>query len=271
MSNLDIVENLKEIEFDKSKEKKLMTHLVLNYPDPKTFENAVNLMFESQVDYLEIQIPFSHPLADGPIIYTANQKALNYDFELEKVLLKINDLRNFQKSPTKLILMSYLTPLLLFGFTRLTTILNKNNFFGLIIPDLSFGSSEHQELNQLSQSQNLELIPVISPLTTSFRIKKILPSLKTGQIVYATARVGQTGQSSDLLDAKIQEYFDFLKKEFTDYKLAIGFGISKKDQVDFLNQQGIIAVIGSKIVNILSLKNPKESLSDLQNFLKELA
>jgi tryptophan synthase alpha chain len=251
----------------------LMTHLVLNYPNPKLFQKALSLMFTKNINYLEIQIPFSHPLADGPLIYEANQESLKYEFDLKNCLENIANQKLFQKSQTKLILMSYLTPLLHFGFENLVNLLNQNSFFGIIIPDLVFGSKENQTLSNLCKKHNLQLIPVVSPLTSATRIQKIICDLQSKQIVYATARTGQTGQNSNLETPKIQNYLDFLKKEFAHYQLAIGFGISQKSQVNFLNEQQIIAVIGSKIVQILSQENQEQKNTDLKfldSFLEDL-
>jgi tryptophan synthase alpha chain len=251
----------------------LMTHLVLNYPNPKLFQKALDLMFAKNIDYLEIQIPFSHPLADGILIYEANQESLKYQFDLKNCLEKIANQKLSQKSQTKLILMSYLTPLLHFGFENLVNLLSQNGFFGLIIPDLVFGSKENQTLSNLCKNRNLQLIPVVSPLTSAIRIQKIISGLQPKQLVYATARAGQTGQNSNLETPKIQSYLDFLKKEFDSYQLAIGFGISQKSQVNFLNKQQIIAVIGSKIVEILNQENEEQKNADLKlldSFLENL-
>ena len=145
--------------------------------------------------------------------------------------------------------MTYLTPVMDFGLEEIVNELDNNNFFGAIIPDLVAGSPEQDRLVELFQEKDLELIPVISPITTAFRInKKIKPKLRQGQVVYATARTGQTGKKSDLEDPEIVDRIKFLKENLADYKLAIGFGIREKSQVEFLNNQGITAVIGSQIV-----------------------
>lgn len=254
----------------------LMTHLVANYPSPAGFEQAVLAMFKSEVDFLEIQLPFSNPLADGPVIYQANQTALEYKQNLEQILQKVFQIqdqfkiKNPQKIQTKLLLMSYLTPILALGLENVVNLCRENNFVGFIIPDLIFGSGEQKTLSKLCQNSQMQLIPLISPLTKLERLEKIKNELELGQIVYAMARSGRTGNTTNL--SEIQPYLDFLKQNLVDFKIAVGFGIKEKSQVDFLNQQNLIAVIGSEIIrqiqSIQYLENSKLTLK-LEKLEKE--
>ncbi len=250
-----------------------MSHLVANYPDPETFEQAVEVMLEKQVDYLEIQLPFSHPVADGPTIHEANQIALKFGNDLQSIVEKVTQIRSeIVESSTKILLMSYLTPILHFGLSETVGLLNQNNFFGLIIPDLTFFSPEHTQMMELCNEYNLQLLPVISPITTKLRIQKIKPFLEPGQLVYAISRVGQTGKQTSLEDFEIQERLNFLKENLGEFELGIGFGIREKSQVEFLNKQGFIAIIGSEIVRRISTahENKLDVKTGLSNFLDSL-
>ena len=228
---------------------RLMTHLVANFPDPKGYQEALQTMLEFDVDYLEIQLPFNHPVGDGPTIYQANQVALENHLTLQELVQNSAQLKSKIKSKTKLILMTYLTPVLAYGMANLGELLKENDFFGVIIPDLPFGSPEHLELHLANQK--LEIIPLISPLTNIDRLNFIKQFLIPNQVVYATARKGQTGNGSDLENPEIQKYFSFLKENLEGFEIAVGFGIANKNQVDFLSKLNFISVIGSEIVRRL--------------------
>lgn len=244
----------------------IMAHLVGTYPTPEVFEQALETILKKNIAYLEIQFPFTHPVGDGPVIYQANQTALKNHPDLKSIIEKAAHAKAKLNSSTELILMGYLTPFLDFGFENFANLLRKNNFKGVIVPDLAFGSSEQVELSNLFK-QDLDLIPVISPLTSIIRLGKIKKWLQPDQVVYATARSGQTGSQSNLEDHQTKTYFEFLKTELQSYKIAIGFGIKTKQQVQFLNQQGFIAVIGSQIVR--EINSATEGNQDLVNHLTE--
>ncbi len=255
-----------------------MTHLVANYPSPVGFEQVLLAMLDAQVDFLEIQLPFSNPLADGPVIYGANQKSLQYQQNLAQILQKVQqiqkkyELKSGQKVHTKLLLMSYLTPILALGLENVVNLCRENNFVGFIIPDLIFGSSEQKTLSKLCQNFQMQLIPVISPLTKLERLEKIKNELELEQIVYAMARSGRTGNATSLTE--IQPYLDFLKQNLAEFRIAVGFGIKEKSQVQFLNQQNLIAVIGSQIIReiqkVENLENETEIYGQVRSFLTGL-
>jgi tryptophan synthase alpha chain len=252
---------------------KLMTHLVANYPNPEVFEQAVEAMLEQNVDYLEIQPPFSHPVADGPTIHQANQAALQFENNLANIVQKVAQIQSrVNNNSTKILLMSYLTPILHFGFEETTQLLRQHYFFGLIVPDLTFFSPEHTQMLELCQQNELQLLPVISPITTKLRIQKIKPFLRPKQVVYATSRVGQTGKQTSLEDSEIQERLDFLKENLEEFELGIGFGIREKSQVEFLNKQGFIAIIGSEIVKRITKAHEQglDVKTELREFLSSL-
>ncbi len=244
-----------------------MTHLVANYPNPEGFQQALQAMFEANVDYLEIQLPFSNPLADGNLIYKANQQALEYHQTLSQILESINKPKG---CTTQLILMGYTTVLMQNGFSEVCTQLNLAGFSGLIFPDLVFGSPEQKTLSKCAKENSLDVIPVVSPLTTTKRLEKIIPELKLGQIVYAMARLGRTGDQTEL--TKIQDYLDRLKVSLVNFEIAVGFGIREKWQVDLLNKQSITAVIGSEIIRIIdtSSQNNISIYQSVKTFLSSL-
>lgn len=229
-----------------------MTHLVGSYPTPPLFKEAVEAMLTYPIDYLEIQLPFTNPMADGPVIYAANQKALEHHLSLPELLATVHEVQTQTKSSTKLLLMSYLTPIFAVGLEHVAKLLSENGFSGMIIPDLIYGSAEQKQLSTLCTTYNLQLVPVLSPRTTPNRFQTIISHLQPGQAVYATARTGTTGSSTALENDEVTTYLDHLQTQLQGFDIAVGFGIKDANQVAFLNQRGIVAVIGSEIVRRIS-------------------
>lgn len=244
---------------------------MINFPDPVNYLQALTEMLVKNVDYIEVQLPFSNPLADGDTIHKAHNLALQYKFNFFEELSKIADLKKQTKSKSKLVLMSYLTPVFYFGIDKVLKALKENNFTGIIIPDLSLGSNEQLEVCEISKNLNLQWIPLISPLTTKQRLDTIKTNLQQGQLIYATARKGKTGSKTDFDNPEIQAYFNFLKSNLTDFQILIGFGVKTKNQLDYLNQQGFLAVIASELINRIN-ESPKDlnlQKEVVSNFLTE--
>lgn len=254
---------------------RLMTHLIANYPDPQGFREALRAMLETNVDFLEIQLPFTNPVADGEVIYAANQVAKEFEHSLPKILTNCCKIKqeNQPSSATKLMLVAYATTVLCGDLAELVALLKDNDFSGLIIPDLPFGRSPEQtQLSQLCQEHQLQLIPVIARNTNGQRLEEIKTWLVTNQLIYAMARTGQTGEPTNQADLIISKYLYDLKHSLSDYQIAVGFGIKDREQVKDLNSQGFIAVIGTEIVRRISkAKQANSSIYDaVFEFLQEL-
>jgi tryptophan synthase alpha chain len=191
-------------------------------------------------------------LADGPVIFEANQKALEHKQNIDQILDTVFKIKSdFPGSKTKIILMSYSTPIINYGLDEMIKKIKSCGLTAFIIPDLTIGSPEQIKFNQKCIEEGLQFIPLVSPISSDLRLKRIAGNLREDQIVYATARTGKTGQKSNLEDPEVQAYLNKLKDTFPKQKIALGFGIRERGQVSFLNSQGVIAVIGSQIVRIL--------------------
>jgi len=247
----------------------LMTHLVANFPDPTNFKIAFKAMLEAQVKYLEIQLPFSNPVADGPINYEANIKALEHDPSLENILSSINEIFDPNTHHTNLVLMSYITPLQHLGFEKLCQKLRESNFKYLIVPDLTFGTSEYAELQLNCSKDKLSIIPVLPLNISQKRLEQIKPTLIPNQPVYIMARNGTTGKITEL--DQLQEQFVDLKSRLPGFNLCIGFGIQNSDQVKTLHNLNLTPVIGSAITKLISESNQENLEQNLQDFLKSLS
>lgn len=228
-----------------------MLHLVGNYPDEVLFEECLKTILKIQPEFLEIQLPFNHPVGDGEVIYKANQEAVKFKISLENLVKVCSKIKRQTKSQTKLILMSYLTPVYAFGLKETLKVLEINNFSGLLIPDLPVESQEFEVLLK-HKKKDFHLIPVISPNTEKRKLNLIKKKIAPKSLIYATSRKGITGKTTALTNNKIVDYLNKIKNTFKEYEVALGWGINHKTQVEFLNSQGFIAVIGTKIVEIIN-------------------
>lgn len=254
---------------------RLMTHLVANYPNPSLFYDAFKAMLDGNVECLEIQLPFTNPVADGQVIYEANQVAREYGQNLSEILAVCHRMKqSCPSNETKLMLVAYATTVLYQDLEELTILLRDNSFSGLIIPDLPFSRSPEQaKLSKLCSQYDLQLIPVVARNTSHQRLNEIKEWLQHGQLIYAMARTGQTGEVTDLSDLAMKNYLNGLNSTLGDYQPAIGFGIKDKLQVEELNSQGFIAVIGTEVVRRIKAASMNQSsvYAAVHQFLEELS
>ncbi len=238
-----------------------MTHIVGGYPSMKECEEIANLMLKSGVHFLEIQIPFSDPIADGAVIMQANQDALKDGTTPEDCFHLMKRLKKQTKIP--LLFMTYFNIAYHDGLEKFIKRSKDVGAYGLIIPDMPIDEEKEEHYLKLCRKHKLHAIQVISPITPERRLKKIA-KVASG-FVYCVARTGTTGSSKGL-DANLSGYIQTVKK-YIKIPLALGFGISSKAQVQAALKHVEIAVIGSKIIAMLKSKKRNA----VKNFLKSLA
>ncbi|MBI5753702.1 tryptophan synthase subunit alpha [Candidatus Peregrinibacteria bacterium] len=255
--------------------KKLMTHIVAGYPSLKKSEELLRLMAKNGADFIEIQIPFSDPVADGPTIMQANQKSLEAGtkvedcFELMKKMTKIG-------SETKFLFMTYFNILHHYGVEKFCSRAAKCGCYGLIVPDMPIDEEAQEHYLKNCRKHGLAPIQIISPLTPERRLKMIAKvaahparhgALASAEgFVYCVSRFGTTGQESKL-NPQLSSYLKKVKKHIK-VPLAVGFGISNKAHVEAVWKEADIAVVGSKIINILNENSG--DLKKLEEFVKGL-
>lgn len=252
----------------------LMTHIVAGYPTMKKSEEIALAMASAGVSYIEIQIPFSDPIADGPTIMQANQKALengvtpNDCFELMKRLKKnFKTRRGSPSSPSevKLLFMTYFNIPFRYGLESFCKKAKQLGCYGLIIPDMPIDEEGSDHYIKICKKYKLHPVQVISPITPAERLKRIA-KVASG-FVYCVAHTGTTGESTKL-NSKLGKYLDRVRKHIK-VPIALGFGISNKKQVKAVLKKADIAVIGSKIINLY--KNSKgDKINSLKFFLQSL-
>jgi len=221
-----------------------MTHVIYGYPSIEASLEWMQTLLEMGVETLEVQFPFSDPVADGPSIVQACHKALESEPKMQQCLADLGRLgRGYPNS--KILLMSYLNPVYRFGISKLVKEAAEQSLTGLILPDLPI---EHAaEYQDACVEHNLDAIWLITPNMPKERIKQIATQA-TGML-YCVSRSGVTGQKSSL-----QTEFDLAAylaeiRQHTDVPLAVGFGIRSPQQVAELTGLADIAIVGSALLD----------------------
>lgn len=243
-----------------------MTHIVAGYPSMDISKKLLYLMAESGVDFIEIQIPFSDPVADGPTIMRANQLSLEGGTTVEdcfRLMRKVALVRGISDKP-KFLFMTYFNVIHHYGVERFCKKAAGCGCYGLIVPDMPIDEEPQEKYLENCKKYGLNAIQVISPLTPEHRLKMIA-KVASG-FVYCVSRFGTTGQGA-ALNPKLSAYLKKVKK-YIDLPLAVGFGISSKAHVEAVWKEADIAVIGSKIINILN--DGGGDLKKVEEFLKRL-
>jgi len=242
---------------------KLMTHIVAGFPSFKASRDIALMMVKNNVDFLEIQIPFSDPIADGKTIMQANQKALDKGITPKDCFKLAQEV--IQTSNIPVLFMTYFNIIYNYGLEKFCKDCKKIGIFGLIVPDIPINEEKNEEYIKTCKKYGLHPIQVISPLTNEKRLKQL--SKVISGFVYCVSSYGTTGEQTEL-NPKLKNYISKVKK-YIKLPLAVGFGISNKKQVDAVCNVADVAVIGSKILNLY--KDSKgDKLKSVENFLKSL-
>lgn len=252
--------------FSSPKKIRLMTHVVGGYPDLQTCEALILLMAEKGIDMVEIQLPFSDPLADGPVIVQANHRALQAGIKTETVMEMIERLRGKIEIP--LLIMSYVNPLFAYGVESFVKRALSAGVAGFIIPDCP---PEEPELGLpgICMKNNLAFVPLIAPSTTTERMHHLVNN-SISPFVYAVLRLGVTGKKTQL-DRETIAYLSRIKQTTSRY-IAAGFGISEKAQLHALAGHVECGVVGSAILGVIdhAKKEGRDPLQAASEFLDNL-
>jgi tryptophan synthase alpha chain len=242
----------------KTKEILLMTHIVMGYPDFETSYEIVRQMVNAGVDLMELQIPFSEPMADGPVILRANQRAI----EMGSTVQRCFDFaqRVAQDFSIPFLFMSYANILYKKGMEPFSDQMAKINLKGAIVPDLP--PEEGTAYLAAMAKNNLAPIYIFSPETSDERLAYI--STFARGFVYCLARKGVTGKTT----AFTQDLTQYLKRcrKATNLPLAVGFGVKDRSDIEFLRGKADIAVIGSQTIRVVEEKGVRAT----KNFIRSL-
>ncbi|MCP3874646.1 MAG: tryptophan synthase subunit alpha [Desulfobacteraceae bacterium] len=230
----------------KTKKILLMTHIVMGYPSFEASYDIVKQMVEAGVDLMELQIPFSEPMADGPVILKANQKAIENGSSVQKCFEFAQKVSSEFTIP--FLFMSYANVLFKYGMERFSDKMDQINLKGAIVPDLP--PEEGADYIKAMKKNNLSPIYIFSPETSDERLEYI--SSYASGFVYCLARKGVTGKDTAFSD-DLATYLSRCRKA-TDLPLAVGFGVKEKADIDYLKGKADIAVIGSQTIRIVEEK-----------------
>ncbi len=213
-------------------------------------------------DVIELGVPFSDPMADGPTIQKSSQRALCQGVTLRRVLDLARDARS--KTEVPIVLFSYLNPLMRFGFSRLCAEAADAGIDGVLITDVV--DEEAAACARELRAAGLDLISLVAPTTSDERLARIAAA--SSGFVYAVSRAGVTGARNDVsLDA---ERLVARLRQSTDLPVAVGFGISTSEQISEVWRYADAAVVGSAIVSVIERATCDDVVSDVERFVRGL-
>jgi tryptophan synthase alpha chain len=221
----------------------LMTHIVLGYPDFDTSLRLVETMVESGVELMELQIPFSEPMADGPVILRANQRALSGGSTVDRCFAFAAEVA--QRFPIPFLFMSYYNVLFKHGTRSFVARMAQAGLKGAIVADLP--PEEGGDYLGAMDEARLDPIFIYSPNTKPARLAALAEHGRG--FVYCVARKGVTG-SRTAFSTELGAYLERARAATT-LPLAVGFGVQEKADVDFLRGKADIAVVGSETLRVL--------------------
>lgn len=223
--------------------KKLNIYFTAGIPQLEDTTKVMRLIQEAGADFIEIGIPYSDPVADGPVIQRADELALRNGMTIKRLFSQLKTIKNEIKVP--IILMGYLNPVLRFGFENFCKESDECGVNGLILPDLPPFEFE-KKYGKILEKYHLNFSFLVTPETPDDRIK-YLDSLSSG-FLYAVSSSSTTGGAKQ---AHNQSYFKRLQSLSLKNPVLVGFGIKDKESFDEVTQYSDGGIIGSKFVQIL--------------------
>ena len=209
-------------------------------PDLTTTAALLVTLAHSGATLIELGVPFSDPMADGPVIQRASERALKNAFGLQEILDTVAQARKQIDIP--IILFSYYNPLLQFGLKRLAEAAREAGLDGVLVTDLS--PEEAGEFERELRACDLDMIFLVAPTSTDERLK--LVAERASGFIYAVSRAGVTG-TRETVSAEAEKLVNRLRK-FSELPVAVGFGISNAEQVAGVHRYADAVVVGSAIV-----------------------
>lgn len=248
---------------EKQREKLLSVFVTAGYPHLECTPELVCAVAEAGADFVEIGLPFSDPIADGPTIQQSSQVAIENGMNLSRVLEQVQTIRQLSEIP--IVLMGYFNPILKYGLEKFVEDASAAELDGCIIPDLI--PEEYLKFEQPFREKSLGVNFLISPNTSKTRIRSI--ANLTHAFVYCVSVTGITGARQGVPPGII----DFLRslKGMVERPYLVGFGISNSDDAAEIARHCDGVIVGSAIMKILSRKvNHKEKLKLVSQFVGDL-
>ena len=241
----------------------LIPFITAGDPDLKTTAEALRILDESGADLIELGVPYSDPLADGPTIQAAATRALQQGVRLDDVLEMVKDVAPQLKAP--IILFTYYNPILNRGIESFLKQIAEVGIKGLVVPDLPL--EEAQSLLTPAAEIGIEVVLLVAPTSSKERIEAI--AHQSQGFIYLVSVTGVTGVRNQI-ESRVQDILQQMRT-VTDKPIGVGFGISQPEQARQIRDWGADAVIvGSAFVKRLADGTPTEGLSAIGEFCQSL-
>ena len=253
------------VELKNAQKKALIPFITAGDPTPGFTVPALHAMVEAGADILEIGVPFSDPMADGPVIQKASERALAHKMSLRKVIELVKEFRS-KDTKTPVVLMGYLNPIEAMGYSEFASLAGQAGVDGVLTVDLP--PEESEALLPLLAEHSIDPIYLLAPNSTATRLKK-MGQLGQGYLYYVALK-GVTGAGNlDLADVerKLAEI-----RGLTDLPIGVGFGVKNAETAAAIGRVADAVVVGSALVSKIELSeaNPDKALEDIVDLLKSM-
>ena len=242
--------------------KGLIVYLTAGDPNLDATGELLLALDRAGVDVIELGVPFSDPLADGPVIQRASERALRSGTTLRKILERFPSWRQTVRAP--IILFSYFNPILQYGLENFAASAAQAGVDGALVVDLT--PEEAENYVQAMRAQNLDTVFLASPTSTDARLERAA-QLSTG-FLYLISRTGVTGERSEMASS-VRPLAERARR-LTSLPLAIGFGISTAAQVREVQSHADAAVVGSAVVHAIEERYSQEGPAAIEKFVRGL-
>ena len=247
------------LERKKSKDILLMSHAVLGYRNLEENYSAVNAFVKAGVDLMELQFPYTDPMADGPTLVEANQKAVETGITIDQCFIAAKKITD-ENPETAFIIMTYLNILYSRGYEKFATEAKAAGIMGVIIPDLPV--QEARQWTDACDQNDISPIFMTTPETSEERLKEIAKYSRG--FLYCVARKGITGEKSTF-DTGFEKYISQVAEKVS-LPIGVGFGVRDKEGVQELKNKADIAIVCSKAIELITAEGIKAASA----FLKSL-
>jgi len=235
--------------------KALITFITAGDPNINKSKEIIFELEKSGADIVELGIPFSDPMADGPTIQAASERALKKGVELRHVMDMVKDIR--RKSSIPIILFGYYNPIFVYGVERFAMDATEAGADGVLVVDLP--PEEASELKIHTDRNGLDLIFLLTPTSDDNRMRLVANEARG--FIYYVSVAGITGARKELSHT-IREYVKKVKR-FTDLPVGVGFGISTQKQAKEVSKWADAVIVGSAIVNVIEQNNAAPDLAKI--------
>jgi tryptophan synthase alpha chain len=252
-------------ELNEKKKAALITYITAGDPSLNDTKDIILELQSSGADIIELGIPFSDPMADGPAIQLASERAIKSGATLTKILRLVKEIRKQTQIP--IILFGYYNPFFIYGLDKFCIDAKKAGVDGVLVVDLP--PEESSEFKKFLDKQNLDLVFLLAPTSTSERIK--LVSKNGSGFIYLVSVTGVTGQRPNM-NYSLQPLISEIRK-YSDLPVGVGFGVSSDRQAREISGFSDAVIVGSALVKIIEKNgyNKDAVLKEMGDFTKKLS